>query len=1096
MAGRSNTPPTSSACRLPISATSSSAAACLTAIQSADAQVESIKKVYASYKDTINPTWVQRNLPSSMTPATALTAVGNNIFGQTTNNTPPFAAGVSNLQTEVTTLAAALNDPSASGMIAVCASAVSAQVAASDPGTSPVLVLGAADGEYFANMQSLINYYTTYALVGQQIAGRGAQMAMAVLAPSTITSAAKLNAMCVGQQPSSSAADLSCPGLLYNLQATLKSTQAAVSSVGASWGQVSNGLLESDSTTSTNSDYMIPAQHAWVTDLARYGMADPFLSSTPAALSSVTGAAGGAAADLSWTGTTPTFTPTSVSWLGLPFTAATTAAWNYLLPIATPTSTQTPVNGVPLGTLMAQSGLANGGQSPTDLILLTGETSPFNWSDVPNGGTAWTTGVWGFQNFDSYQWSQLGAMGSATTLFSKGVPLNGQWPTSWPTTAAASFLDTNTAFTSGSNPVLSAPSGSSGTVWPGTANMTSTQTVPAPDQGDFSTNYRCNEPSTLPAASYPLGLAINPSDMTNAPNFYGPLSATVNLNMSCGGNELTFTPDPTGTISTAPAFLSATTAGVSEFMWPVAAAATACPQTSFSQGTDGNAGVTNTCQTLFNAWLAAVQGITTGPVSVDTATLQPTQTSVGNYAAQVLLTNSSGAPQSVTLDMESTVLSTLVNVTSGGATISGCTSPAAGRLTCTANVPSGASTITVPLTGAPRGGTPLYAAVSGPGMASFGEVALWPYATTLKALPAAVTNLTAVPSTTGTATTIQATFTVPSSSWPLTGYTMSFTNTAGQSATVSDANNTLPGTNTLGPGQATVNVPVPAAVVTTGGLWTFTITPINAAGQGIPTTTTVSVGSAPPPAPTRASSAVNTDGTVTLTWAPVAATPAVTNYTVTGTSPTGGTKTVETVVPSYTVPLLEQVGTYTFTITAQNSVGVSPPTTLSVPTAGGLPKAPLAVSLTVDADGWFSAAWTTSNGLPTTDTYYLALYGPGATDASAPEFSEQITVDAQVNEIRLPAFYRLGKASPAGTWIVAVTPANSLGVGPYGAAQVQISAGTLSRITAAQAEGAKLAAVPRDVLTAAKSACAAGNWTRGMNVFGTCTGGVFTAHAL
>jgi hypothetical protein len=236
----------------------------------------------------------------------------------------------------------------------------------------------------------------------------------------------------------------------------------------------------------------------------------------------------------------------------------------------------------------------------------------------------------------------------------------------------------------------------------------------------------------------------------------------------------------------------------------------------------------------------------------------------------------------------------------------------------------------------------------------------------------------------------------------------------------------------------------------------------------------------------------NADGTIAVTWTPVVASPPLSNYVLKISDPSGQQATVRPSVPAYLVQDVPQIGIWTFSVSAVNALGSSASAATTLKIAGTPPDRPLGLDLTVSETGWFSATWLASRGVPTANTYYLALYGPNATAESAYKVLISVPASDGVGTIRVPHFYQVAKDSAAGPWVAVVTPVNSIGPGPYAAAQVVVSSGLVASSAKAQ-EGIRLATpVPADLANAARGACLSGKWTFGMAAFGTCSGGSFT----
>ncbi|MBB2740733.1 UNVERIFIED_ORG: hypothetical protein FHR35_000553 [Microbispora rosea subsp. rosea] len=159
-------------------------------------------------------------------------------------------------------------------------------------------------------------------------------------------------------------------------------------------------------------------------------------------------------------------------------------------------------------------------------------------------------------------------------------------------------------------------------------------------------------------------------------------------------------------------------------------------------------------------------------------------------------------------------------------------------------------------------------------------------------------------------------------------------------------------TVTVSPGDVTVNVPAGTTVTRVTGLtngtgYTVSVVAANAAGASDAATAdpVAPAAARPPGAPTHITATASDNGSVSVSWQPPVdpGTSAITGYTVTA-SPGG--KTVTGTSTSATVTGLTTTTAYTFTVTATNAAGVSPPSDPTDPLlpAKSLKQAPLVLS--------------------------------------------------------------------------------------------------------------------------------------------------------
>lgn len=343
--------------------------ACAAATSQANNDVAAIQGVHAQYVSMLSATWVNANLRGGTTPSQDLGTLGGTLFG-TGSGSPTFLSGLNRTQQAVTHLDSLLTGPN--GLIASCADAASARAAANYHlvrNQTGATVLGAADQAYFNALQSLTEYYTGWATLGQAYAGIGTQWAAALTATPIPGSYQALAALCKNAAPVAGST-LTCSGLLGNQAVTEGSVLAAWNATGASWEQVTHGLVSTNTTANPHTSMLEPATRAWITDLATYG-----------------GKNGG-------------------PWLGLAFQPAASSDLNDVIAtnrFVSTCQTFAAPSGCPLnsanGTYLRSAGLFNNGQAPRDLVLATpdGQTLDTNRTGTAGQsatqpgttGTAW-----------------------------------------------------------------------------------------------------------------------------------------------------------------------------------------------------------------------------------------------------------------------------------------------------------------------------------------------------------------------------------------------------------------------------------------------------------------------------------------------------------------------------------------------------------------------------------------------------------------------------------------------------------------------------------------------------------------------------------
>ncbi len=212
---------------------------------------------------------------------------------------------------------------------------------------------------------------------------------------------------------------------------------------------------------------------------------------------------------------------------------------------------------------------------------------------------------------------------------------------------------------------------------------------------------------------------------------------------------------------------------------------------------------------------------------------------------------------------------------------------------------------------------------------------------------------------------------------PITGYTV----------TATDVTNPTSGGQT---GAATSS-PITVTGLTNGDTYTFAVTATNAQGTGVPSAASNPVVPAAPPAPPQSvvAGASNASASISFVPGPSGGAP-VANYTVTATdhtNPANGGQQQSGVISPLTVTGLANGDSYTFTVTATNSAGTSPP---SAPSNAVTPKVVPAITSMSETEG------------PTAGGQNLTITGTGLTGTTSVHFgtatvsSYQVVTDTQI----------------------------------------------------------------------------------------------------
>lgn len=1126
---------------------------CTSLLDQANDYVSTIQLANDNYQLTLSPSWLVANIGPYANSTSGIRVIGNQVFGSG-SGTPSFASGLFATQQAVTNLAQLLNDNGASGttgLVEACSSAIAAQIAAS-PGTfttagTQTIPAGRLDDSYFASLQAIVSYYSSWATIGQTLTAQGGQMAVAMLSPTPIDSANDVTSICAGATANGLPSLITCSGILSQIDQTQQQLTNAWGLTGASWGEVTNGLLGADTQINAAAGTLQSPQNVWTLDLATYAS-----SGTPVPLPASTGAAVGPAS-----GTTSL--PTT-SWLGLTFAAASSAAWDRLLAIQTlqpypgasgnattaclpsssysVTSCAAPQN---VGGYMAAAGLQVNGAAPSNLIVYTGETT--TWNPLQSA-------VLSDNRFFQLNGNSISS------------PFTGLDP-NIPTTAFTmqSFLDSNIVPLQGGSAVVGNPGNPPGTLTPtsiypfyspvglqnnsGTTSWTPTLSTawPTSQVPSNPTQWMTYCPSgTSNLNPYPNAVPLNYGSLLGLPNgssktitgsmnfiqsgscdftnansgaavattanssFYANLTGAATWSYGAFSQLSSATLNWTGSGTSRPGFVtgygSTNFTPQTQYLWPVAnASSPGCTLTQFGQGFDGSSNATNTCENLWQEWSAVYAGQSYGSVQVTAPTQQSTQLPSGSQVMSVGFVNSSSAGQQVTVTLGTqsggATVSSLVTSgqagTSGAAaavsncsTASGTAAPtgATGTIvTCSVTVPPGTSTITVPLSYASGSSTAnVVALVTGAQSTSAAVVTVNNAPAQQATPPAPVQNLT-VTAESANPQTVNLSWETPASTPPLTGYAITITAPNGTATTSTIAASQV--TPSVNGSMSTAPVTLPS---TQAGYWEFSVAGVNQGGTGVPGQVTTYLGSGPPPAPANLTGQENPNGTVTLSWTPITASPPVSGYAVVAIDPTGVPQPPVTVlVPAFTTSALKQLGTWTFQVTAKNTAGSGPPASVPVTLIGAAPSAPTGLAVSISDDGWVSTSWSASaSAVPAPTSYVLGFFDPSGKSVHGME----IPASGILTSLSVPKFFQIGSNSPQGTWTVTVFARNATGLGQAARGVMQVTPGVISSIKATQSRGAELAMLPPLLSDLDARECRAG--LLDTSLFGTCRNRVWT----
>ncbi len=716
-----------------------------------------------------------------------------------------------------------------------------------------------------------------------------------------------------------------------------------------------------------------------------------------------------------------TFTVTATNAVGTgPASAASNPVTPMTVPGAPTIGTATPGNTQATVTWSAPAD--DGGSA------ITGYTVTAADSTTPaNGGQtcAWSSGpltctVTGLTNGDSYTFTV-----TATNAVGTG-----------PASAASNPV---TPMTVPGAPTI-------GTATPGNTQTTVTWSAPADDGGSAITGYTVTAAdSTTPANGHQTCTWSS-----------GPLSCTVTG--LTNGDSYTFTVTATNAVGTGPA--SAASNPVTPMTVPGAPTiGTATPGNTQATVTwsapadDGGSAITGYTVTAADSTTPANGGQTcawssgpltctvTGLTNGDSYTFTVTATNaVGTgpaSAASNTVTTAPTAPGAPTIgtatpgNTQATV-TWLAPADDGGSAITGytvtsadSTTPANGGQTCAWS--SGPLTCTV--TGLTNGDSYTFTVTAtnsvGTGPASAASNPVTPMT-----VPDSPTIGTATPGNTQATVT----WTVPASDGgsPITGYTV----TAADSTTPANGGQTCAWSS--GPLTCTVTG------LTNGDSYTFTVTAANSVGTGPASAASNPVTPAPtaPGAPGNASATGGANAKATVTWSAPAddGGSVITGYTVTAadsTTPANGgqTCTWSSGPLTCTVTGITNGDSYTFTVTATNSVGTGPASAASNPvTPATLPGAP-----TIGTAARGNAQATVTWSAPADDGgSVITGYTVTAADSTTPANGGQTCSWSSG-----PLTCTVTGLTNGDSYTFTVTATNSVGTGPASAASNPVTPATL-----------------------------------------------------
>lgn len=394
----------------------SSQGTCQTLVAQANGYVANLQEAYANYVDASSSSWVNANV-AGQSGLNVLSIYGQQVFG-TGPGSPPFLSGLNSVAIDTQNLASLLNSSASGqasgGLIATCANAVAASIATNSPPAGVPAELGTLENSYFTTMQQITGYYTSWVNIGSAMSVQGgvyASMLVSATPPQNIQQAQSFCAGAVTAASSNPPMLLTCSGVRSFAANVDSAVDQAWASTGASWGQVTGGVIQTALRVNPATGYFSGGSTPWLSNLATYGQVKPGpANSSPALTGNVTvPATDPRGVNLAGTSIGSQAGLQQSTWGGLGFIPAASAQWDGLLGLDSsanfygnsmvsssfndclPNSSNQVFSCVdPQGQLfnrMASAGLRNG---PTavgpGLIIYTGETT--NWNPAQSSWPA------------------------------------------------------------------------------------------------------------------------------------------------------------------------------------------------------------------------------------------------------------------------------------------------------------------------------------------------------------------------------------------------------------------------------------------------------------------------------------------------------------------------------------------------------------------------------------------------------------------------------------------------------------------------------------------------------------------------------------
>lgn len=538
--------------------------------------------------------------------------------------------------------------------------------------------------------------------------------------------------------------------------------------------------------------------------------------------------------------------------------------------------------------------------------------------------------------------------------------------------------------------------------------------------------------------------------------------------------------------------------------WPVVnTAASGCvtAANTVTQGTTGTIGAPNVCANFFMPYAAEMFGVDTGPLS---ALIEPTIGPKGSnsQSANILVTNTSSTSQSGSLTLQlgpksrlSLGAATDVTISRSGSTpsqLKNCSIKSVkGQevLICPGvTFQSGSSTISIPVTGTTG---PVEVLISGNGNYASAQASVRAGRSSTTSPPGPIAGLAAsvgsgASGDSGQQVTLS--WTTPSStSAPVTGYVLKATKPDGTTIPVQEFSTSQVTVNNTN-GTSSIGTRLPES-----GEWTISLAADNQFALGPATSITQTLGSGPPPAPANLTAKELPNSRVLLVWTPVVASPPLDSYVITSTSPSNVVRTfTPSATASYATGVLNETGTWQFSVAARNSLGESKASRVQVSVVGSVSGPPQAVTARVVAGGFIDLTWAApADAVPPPSSYEIYVYAPNATAVSQPTYYLTVPSAGITSTISIPALYRLGANSATGMWNIFVRPVNSTGNGVPARTGVFVNSNLLQGLGAEQALATDVGAIPATLRNLEEAECA-GGVTSVPPVTGTCSNGVFT----